>query len=243
MSTFEDISRGDTVGQLVARRPSRSRLFEQWGIDYCCGGKVTLAAACQKRGLDVEEALEALGSQGREGDSNEVDWSDRSATELIDHIITTHHAYLRHELPRLSGLVQKVAGVHGSTHPELNGVLLTFSTMGGELTAHMVKEEGALFPAVKGLEVGGTAVDGGSADSTTLHMLEDEHEAVGQALATIRSLTRDFVPPPGACNSYRAMLDGLNDLERDTHQHIHKENNVLFPKVAALREPATLVAS
>ena len=93
------------------------------------------------------------------------------------------------------------------------------------------------------MEAAATDAGGGSADDTMLHMLEEDHEAAGEALLTIRSLTRDFEPPPGACNSYRAMLDGLHDLERDTHQHIHKENNVLFPKVAALRESATVAVA
>lgn len=206
---------------------------------------MSLERACERRGVDVEEALRALEDIGHGADSSDdFDWSTRSAAELMDHIITTHHAYLRHELPRLSGLVQKVARVHGANHPELNGVLRTFSVMAGELAAHMVKEEHAVFPAARALETGAEpGPEEGSADDTALHMLEDEHEAVGQALATIRSLTREFVPPPGACNSYRAMLDGLNELEADTHQHIHKENNVLFPKVVALRGAALATAS
>ena len=224
-----------TVGELVTERPGRARVFERLEIDYCCGGKRPLADACAAKGLDagaVAAMLEALEEAGGE----EPDWTKRSLGELCDHIVETHHAYLRDELPRLSALVGKVARAHGNRHPELADVSETYEGLAAELSEHMLKEEHVLFPACRRLEEGEEILAAGLA--APIAVMEDEHAAAGAALERLHALTGGYEPPTDACNSYRAMLDGLATLELDLHEHIHEENNILFPRASALAESA-----
>lgn len=224
-----------TVGELVTERPGRARVFERLEIDYCCGGKRPLEDACAAKGLDpgaVAAMLEALEESGGE----EPDWTTATLGELCDHIVETHHAYLRDELPRLTFLVGKVASAHGNRHPELADVAQTYEGLAAELADHMLKEERVLFPACRRLEEGEEILAAGLA--APIAVMEDEHAAVGAALERLHELTGGYAPPADACNSYRAMLDGLATLELDLHEHIHEENNILFPRAAALAESA-----
>ena len=225
-----------TVGDLVRQSPSRAHVFEAYKIDYCCGGKVSLARACEKRGIDSNEVLDQLESSDSEPASQPtVDADAMSLTELADHIEQTHHAYLRAELPRLDMMTEKVARVHGDKEPRLAQVRKAFVALKAELEPHMIKEERILFPIIRQLEA--------SSDRPGFHcgsvvnpieQMEHEHDQAGDALAAIREAADDFVPPDWACNTYLAMLDSLEKLEADMHQHIHKENNVLFPKAIKL---------
>ncbi|MEO6810836.1 MAG: iron-sulfur cluster repair di-iron protein, partial [Isosphaeraceae bacterium] len=221
-----------TVGQMVAERPSRARVFERLGIDYCCGGKVPLEQVCQEKGLDVTLVLQSLRDQDQgAAESDSVDWTKMSLTTLADQIVATHHANLRRELPRLEQLVNRVATVHGPHYPELLDVKTTFYGLKAELEEHMLKEEEAVFPMIKGLESGSNSPPGYSASVRyPIAAMIHEHDSTGAALSRLRSLTSDYVPPSDACNTYRAMLDGLAELESDMHLHIHKENNILFPR-------------
>lgn len=227
-----------TVGQLVAERPARARVFENLGIDYCCGGKKTIEEVCQKKGLDATSVLQVLAAAEAAGADNgqQQDWLTAPLTELCDHIVQTHHAYLQQELPRLSQLVEKVAGVHGENHPELKEVRYTFALLRAELSEHMMKEERILFPMIKDMEAGrAEAMHCGTIDRP-IAVMEDEHDRAGAALEQIRKLTNDYALPEGACGSYQVMLSGLAELEVDMHQHVHKENNILFPRAMKLAE-------
>ncbi len=223
-----------TVGQLVAERPSRSRIFEQFGIDYCCGGKKPLEEACRDRQLPVSQVVAALTAADQAPAGDEIDWTRRPMGELADHIVGTHHVYLKHELPRLEYLVRRVLTAHGANHPELSQVEQVFAGLRQELESHMMKEERVLFPMIKQLEHSSVLPDFhcGSVGAP-ITVMEYEHDNAGQALAHLRTLTRDYTPPPDICNTYRAMLSGLAELETDMHRHIHKENNILFPAAAA----------
>ena len=218
-----------TIGELVVARPDRSRLFSKLGIDYCCGGKLTLAEAAQKKGLDAASILATLQAiESLEPARHSVNPSELSLTELVDHIVGTHHAFLKEELPRLAFLTKKVAAVHGDQHPWLREVHTVYLGLAEELTSHLQKEEVVLFPAIRQLE---NPTQNSTADlSAPVAMMEHEHVEAGAALARLRELTHDFTPPQNACNSFRAMLDGLQHLESDTHEHISKENNILFPR-------------
>lgn len=224
-----------TVGELVAQRPDRSRLFSKLGIDYCCGGKLTVQEAAQKKGLDAASILATLEAlEGLEPDGSSVNPSRMTLTELADHIVQTHHAYLKEELPRLAGLTKKGAAVHGDTHPWLREVHSVYLGLAEELSSHLQKEEVILFPAIRNLErTGESGAPFGADLSRPVLMMEHEHEEAGAALVKLRELTADYAIPEGACNSFRAMLDGLEQLERDTHEHISKENNILFPRATA----------
>jgi regulator of cell morphogenesis and NO signaling len=223
------------VADLVLERPSRSRVFERFGIDYCCGGEKVLAVACTDHGVDLGAVARALDDPGP-AEADDVDWRDRPVSELCEHIVSHHHAYLREELPPLRLLVDKVAAAHGDAHPELLGVRATFAELADELEQHMVKEEQVLFPACVALERGvGAGFAFGSVENPIGVMLH-EHDEVAAGLAGLRALTHGYECPADACASYRSMLDRLHALEVDTHRHVHEENNILFPRAIDLEE-------
>jgi len=224
------------VGEWVTEQPGAARVFEQFQIDYCCGGGKSLEDACSARQLDSDAVLSRLKEELTEPDNRpEQNWSAESLSALCDHIEQTHHAFLRTELPRLTQIVEKVASVHGKNHPELLELSNDFSSLRAELEPHMFKEERILFPAIRQLEQSdsrppfpfGTVAN-------PIRMMEHEHDAAGRALHRIREITADFTIPGDACNTWRVMLDGLQGLETDLHQHIHKENNILFPRAERL---------
>ncbi len=223
-----------TVGSLVADRPGRARVFEKYGIDYCCGGARSLAEACGERGVDaaaVAADLEAYDA-AHTGDPG-PDAEATTPAALADYVVATHHAYLREALPRLARLAAKVARAHGARHPETVEAARIFTAFAPAMEQHMEKEEMILFPMVRQLQAGegGGFHCGSVANPVRVMMLE--HDDAGADLARFRTLLHDYEPPADACNTFRAMLDGFRELEEDTHRHVHLENNVLFP--AALR--------
>ncbi len=226
------------VGELVARRPGRAGVFERFGIDYCCGGHLPLVEACRQQKLKLEEVVTALESADRApADPESRDWTATTLTELADHIVGTHHQYLRTELPRLTALLDKVAGVHGSRHPELHDCKRVFAGMRAELESHMAKEETVLFPLIAEMESERTvrASHCGTVRNP-IQVMEAEHDSAGNALASLRQLTAGYAVPEDGCTSYRILLQALSGLELDLHQHIHKENNILFPRAIQLEE-------
>lgn len=232
---MKPVSLDTPVGRLVAERPGRARVFEQFGIDYCCGGKKPLGKACASLGLDPTVVLRELASADDTGPrEGETDWTTATLTDLADHIEAVHHGYLREALPRLTALVEKVANVHGGTHPELPELRRVFRGFRAELEAHMIKEERVLFPMCRDLEAATVPPQWHCGTiRNPIRVLEHEHDDAGSALATMRALTHGFAPPPDACNTFRAMLHGLAELESDMHCHVHEENNILFPRASA----------
>ncbi|MCB0878674.1 MAG: iron-sulfur cluster repair di-iron protein [Thermoleophilia bacterium] len=216
------------VSDLVAQSPARAAVFEQLGIEYCCGGKVPLIDACASRGIAVEEVIAMLEDSTRNA-SADRDWSTASIEELVADIIETHHAFLHETLPRVGPLAHKVARAHGSRDPRLVEASVVVDLLVEDLAEHLASEEEDVFPVC--LEI---AEDGKVDEFETeqeLHALESEHEQVGAHLARLRELLDGFVPPDGACPTYRAYLDALERLEADVHLHVHKENHILFGKV------------
>ena len=226
VGTLEPITPASTVGGVVAANPGTSRVFERFGIDYCCAGRVSLAHAAAKKSVDLTALIAALTQQQRPSLIEEPDWTAASMTDLIAHIKEAHHGYLRRELPRLSAMTTKVAGVHGELHPEMVEVAEIFQKFAADLESHMLKEEQILFPVLETFEATGTMPEGAAAGPIACMM--HEHEDAGGAMEQMRRLTDDYTPPPGACATYRATLEGLEALERDMHRHVHKENSILF---------------
>jgi regulator of cell morphogenesis and NO signaling len=225
-----------TVGQWVVERPSRARVFERLGIDYCCGGKHPLRQACEQKSLDYDAVLAELDRDGAAAEPGVRNWASASLTDLCDHIEQTHHAYLKQELPRLEFLTTKVAARHGDHRPALRAVREVFAALKAEMDAHMAKEERVLFPLCRQLDQADElpAIHCGSIDHP-IEVMISEHEHAGDALAEIRALTDNYACPPDACNTYRALFDSLAQLERDLHEHVHKENNILFPRAIRLQ--------
>jgi regulator of cell morphogenesis and NO signaling len=230
-----------TVREVAAKNPAATRIFEKFGIDYCCGGNQGLEQACAAAGASLEQVLDALEIEEETTRSaqEERDWQNEPLSGLVAYIKETHHKYTREEIVRLTALLQKVCSVHGKNHPELLEVQVTFSGLAQELTTHMMKEDMVLFPYIVRMEESviqkepllpapfGTVAN-------PVAMMEHEHDSAGSALGAIRKASSDFAAPADACVSYQTLYKALDAFEADLHQHIHLENNILFPRAIAM---------
>lgn len=218
------------VGQLVAEQPARSRVFERWGIDYCCGGRKTLADVCAKKGLDTQAVVNDLEASDAQPQPPTIDWTKEPMAKLADHIQEVHHGYLRDSLPRLTAMTERVADRHEERDPRLVELRDVYARFRSDMEFHTEKEDKFLFPAIRSLDGQGevTAISRRIAEPIQ-HMLDD-HDDAGAALERMRELTDGFTPAEHACNTWRAMLQALAELEADTHLHVHLENNILFPR-------------
>ncbi|MFS8513495.1 MAG: iron-sulfur cluster repair di-iron protein [Planifilum fulgidum] len=224
----------ETVGEVVAAFPGASNLMKKYKIDFCCGGSRPLSEALRQKGIDEKKFLEELNrlhQQALEKQQQNVDWRNAPLCDLIDHIVQKHHAYLLEELPLLSQFVTKIFRVHGAAHPELAQLHRLFHQMKTDLEQHLVEEEEKVFPLIKEAERAGTR-EAFQKASETLAKLEDDHSAAGELLREMREITDDYRLPEGACRTYTLTFRKLEELEADMFQHIHLENNVLFPRVS-----------
>ena len=221
------------LAEVITAHPSLARELERLGLDYCCGGERTVADACAEQGLDAVEVVAELSGVAVDGAT--APWATMGVADLVDHIETTHHRYLWAELPRLSALLDKIVQVHGARHAELDDVRGVYRELRADLEPHLDKEEQVLFPMIRLLA--------GAQPAPTFHagslvepiaVLLSEHDRVGELLAQLRALTHGYEVPADGCASYRACYEGLAELEADTHMHVHKENNLLFPAVVRM---------
>lgn len=218
------------LGDLVAQNPARARVFERYGIDYCCGGRKSLADACTHQSLSVAGVLNELDACDREAPAAPDAVEGACLAALADHIEQTHHAYLKSELPRLTTLLERVTAVHGERHPWLHALRDRFADFRRELESHMAEEERDLFPRIRRREAGSGDPD----PLPSIAQMEFEHEDAGRALAWFREVTGGYLPPADACPTFRTLVVSLEALERDMHRHVHLENNVLFPRATAV---------
>lgn len=226
-----NITRDTQVSAVATEMPATIRIFQEHGIDFCCGGKRPLAEACADRGLDVD-ALVAKLQRSIAGADAERNWQTAPLGELIGHIQQRFHEPLRQELTRLAAMLAKVVSRHGDHLPETLGPLAaTFSALHDDLLQHMTKEDVVLFPAIVAAETGDVAA--ASFVSQPIGVMEAEHEHAGLALAQMREITGGYTPPEWACPTFRGLYFGLAEFEREMHIHVHLENNILFPRAAA----------
>lgn len=228
---LESLTADSRVGDIAARYPVATRALHRHGIDFCCGGGLPIAEACERKNVDPLDLLNDIRREIEDGGHDETDsWTDRTPSELVEHIVSEYHEPLREELPRLEAMLRKVVRVHGHYDPDRLGELLdVFVSLKAELDEHMSKEESDLFPRVVALSNEQTSA---SMDDL-LGGLTSEHEEAGRALERIRDLTDEFQPPEFACNTWRGLWAGLEQLEQTMHRHVHLENNILFPAVAS----------
>ena len=235
-----NIDLNQTVRDLAVENPGATRVFEKFDIDYCCGGGKSLREACHAANVAPDKLVELLQAAGQSRSRNDnKDWKSESLADLIDHIVETHHAYTREELDRLEPLLAKVCSVHGQRHPELLRIQQLFAGLCQELTMHMMKEEQVLFPYIGRMEEAvverrpimppmfGTV-------QNPVQMMIHEHDSAGQALHEMRELSAGYTAPQDACVSFQTLYRTLDEFERDLHQHIHEENNILFPRTLAV---------
>ena len=227
-----------SLGQIVDRIPAGARILQESGLDFCCGGQQTLGDACSEHGVSSETVIAALEGLG---DTGAADWTSYGPSELVDHVVSTHHEYLRRQFDFLVPLAQKVATVHGERHPELAEVYSDVRELADDLLPHMQKEEQVLFPMIVSLaETGSLPPAGPPHLDMPISVMVLEHDACGELLRKMRSDSRDFAVPADGCASYQALYAGLEELEADTHLHIHKENNILFPMVLELEQESAV---
>ena len=225
-----------TVAEIASKSLAAVRVFEKLGIDYCCGGKRPLAEVCRTKGLDVDAVQTQLDEAANASPESAQDWLIEPLRDLIAHIVNTHHACLKCELPAIGTRVAKIYRVYNARYgPTLTGLPEVFARLRAEMERHMQKEEMVLFPAIAACEVAVNAGDPPPQSpfgtmANPIAMMEAEHESAGEALAKIREITQNFHVPDYGCVTYRALMSGLKELEEDLHMHVHLENNVLFPR-------------
>lgn len=242
------LGKGDniTVGEMVKNDFRKAEVFKKFGIDFCCGGKRTLEETCAKKGVDITAVKRELAAIEQSPSFEGIDFDSYSLTNLIDHIVDKHHAYVTNSLTVLNEFVGKVARVHGESHPEMKKVYELFEMIKLELEGHMLKEERVLFPYIKNLELA-KMMDAKSASAgfgtvrNPIAMMEHEHEQVGQYMSEINELTNGYTAPPDACMTFRVSLHKLKEFEDDLHQHIHLENNILFPKAIEMEKEFSVI--
>ncbi|HKE85242.1 MAG TPA: iron-sulfur cluster repair di-iron protein [Vicinamibacterales bacterium] len=230
-----------TVGKIVVADFRTAGVFEQFGIDFCCGGRQSVAEACEAAAVDPEvvvEALRALPPADAHDDGDVTRWPlDR----LIDHIVTTHHTYVRSALPTIARHLSKLIRVHGGRHRELAWIAASFDELGRDLLQHMVKEERILFPYIRAIaarDVNHRPALPFESVENPIRVMEQEHREAGDAMRLIRGMTDGYTPPADGCMTYRVCFEEMAAFERDLHRHVHLEENVLFPAALA-RQGAT----
>src|SRR5678816_2662405 len=236
---IRDSNTGMTVREVAMELPQSTRLFEKFRIDYCCGGHKPLAEACASAGVDVTDVMEMLADVTQSEDTAALDFQNASVPDLITHIIDTHHVFTKSEMERLQSLTDKVIGAHGANHPELLHVRELWQRLCADLKPHMFKEEQILFPYM--IALAKAADHKGPAPfapfgtvNNPIRMMMREHDVAGEIVRELRALTSDYKAPADACISYQTLYQALENFERDLHQHIHLENNILFPKALAM---------
>ena len=231
------ITAESTVRDIVVETPTAIPALERFGIDYCCGGNHTLAEACSKRDQNLAPVLNELTVQQNRSTS-EDDWRRAPLRDLIGHILNNHHAFARTQLGLIHELATKVERHHENTHPEVNRIGSVLAGISAELTHHFSCEEGVLFPYIgqlDGSEAPLRPAAFSNAQQPIARMMKD-HGQTGDELRGLREITNNYQPPADACTTYRAFYRAMEDLERDLHQHIHLENNILFPRALELEK-------
>jgi len=224
-----------SLAQIVNNNHQAASVFEKYHLDFCCKGKRSLEKACAEQQLSISKVTEDLENIFTKNNNSTVDFEKMSLTQLADYIIQTHHAYVKNEMPQIHAYLQKVSSKHGERHPELYKIFQTFNAVKEEMEGHMKKEELILFPRIKELQ---KLADNENANlqlnitylQSPITVMELEHDHAGNLLNDIRILSNDYAPPQDACTTYRLSFAALKAFELDLHQHVHLENNILFPK-------------
>lgn len=238
-----NIQDNQTVAEIVTENYKTADIFKKKGIDFCCGGKVTLKDICAKKNIPYNELKTELEKVDQKNDQPD-DFNNWSLDRLADHIINVHHQYVRENIPILSQYANKVARVHGDANPEVVEINYLFQLIAEDLERHMIKEENILFPYIKNLaqveaEKIPFALPHFGTVQNPINMMEHEHDVVGEYGHKIAELSNQYTPPAHACNTYRVLFAKLKEFEEDLHLHIHLENNILFKKAIELEAKFT----
>jgi len=236
MNTFNS---NQKIGEIVTKFPNAADIFKEYKIDFCCGGDRPLITAINEQGVNEAEILEKINASYEKLQNklytNNKNWVEAPFDELVDHIVNVHHGYLYENLPKISELTTKILRVHGGNHPELSKVHKLFHTVKMELEAHLIEEETIQYPAIKAYLRSNSEVDLDKAINI-INQLQDEHTGAGDILKELRKVTNDYKAPSDGCNTYKLTYAKLEEMESDIFQHIHLENNILFPRLSELKK-------
>jgi regulator of cell morphogenesis and NO signaling len=234
----------NTVGEMARKLPGAIQVFENFGIDYCCGGHRTLNEVCRTGNISIEEVLSLLTQDDSAAQPQPVrDWGKEPLSSLVDYILQTHHVFTKQEIMRLENLFQKVCAAHARNHAELLQLKEQFLVLKSDLLPHMMKEENILFPYIKAVEA---AISNGQKSPSPffntvrnpVRVMMTEHDNAGEMLRRLRALSNNYTVPADGCTSFQALYEALKAFEADLHQHIHLENNILFPRTIELEKAA-----
>ena len=233
MKNIED----KTIAEIVTDNINTAHVFKKYGIDFCCGGGVSIAKACEKKGVDLKELENQLAKVDEV--KQQYDYDKWKLDFLIDHIVNVHHVYVTEAIPLVMEYAERVVKIHGHHYTELVEIKRLFTEVADELTVHMKKEEHVLFPFIKEMFIAQENTNPAPVPpfgtiNNPIHMMLAEHDLAGDIMKKINQLTKGYNPPPEACNTFRALYAKLEEFEEDLHQHIHLENNILFPKAIAI---------
>jgi regulator of cell morphogenesis and NO signaling len=236
-----DLEKGETVGEIAAKDIRKAEVFKKYGIDFCCGGKKSLKEVCAEKGLDAATVEAELNNTIQTTAAPAFNYNSWDADFLADYIYNQHHKFYYTEEPTITGLVEKVADHHGDSDNSLLRLREVYRTLRQELNTHFMKEERVLFPFIKAVAQAKKTGDTSSLQqlpsiTEPVQMMESDHEAAGELLAEMQRLTNNYTAPVWACNSFQFMMRKLKELDEDLHQHIHLENNILFPKALAIEK-------
>jgi regulator of cell morphogenesis and NO signaling len=234
-----NLSSETSVKDIALSSPEARQILEDAGVDYCCGGAKSLHEACLHSDVSADEILKRLRENRAQVSSADATWLTAPLTDLTRHIREKHHRYVREAIPQIRTLLDKVKGKHGGNHPEIATIEKLFLAMARELIMHMQKEEQILFPYINALEF--SAHGNGSLEPPFFQTVRNpvqammkEHDAAGDLLRQLRKATSDYTAPADACPTYLALYQSLREFEADLHQHVHLENNILFPRAVEL---------
>jgi len=231
-----------SIASLVLENHEVVPVLEKYNIDFCCRGKMNLKEACKEKGIDLSDVLKDIKSMEAAETDKKMPFSETTETQVVNHIVTTHHHYVKNAMPVIAGHLEKVALKHGASFPEMVSVKELFDVIHKDMEEHMKKEEAILFPRILEIEKSRRHEKLFPVEyiSGPIAMLEHEHENAGDIMFGIRNLTHYYAVPPGACTTFRICLSELREFEEDLHEHVHLENNILFPKALQLCEPAKI---
>lgn len=236
-----DMTGNTKVGQIAASGTAAARILEEAGVDYCCGGQNSLHDACLHAGVPAEEVLQRLRENKAAVGSEDANWQAATLCDLTAHIRNRHHSYVRDAIERVEPLLAKVKAKHGQNHPEIAEIERIFQQVAREMIMHMQKEEQILFPYIDAVER--AAVGGGRVEPpffqtmrNPIHVMMRDHDSSADLLRQIRKASADYKPPQDACMSFQHLYAELHDFEADLHQHVHLENNILFPRAVEMED-------
>lgn len=228
-----------TLSEIVTSKPAAAVLFENYNLDFCCGGKRKLSEVLKNEPTKLKEVISQIEKLFESKSEPETDFDRFSLSRLVDYIVETHHSYVKENLPVIQQHLEKVALKHGEFHPEMRKINTLFAEIKNDFEQHMMKEEMILFPQIKKMELfplDGTKSTNFSDMQQPIHVMENEHEAAHKLIDEIKQLSNNFTPPADACTTFKLCLDELKFFESDLHRHVHLENNLLFPKAMVMQQ-------